>query len=82
MFYIRSELKCKSQENTACVFLMWTILPMEMDVTLKKLVKIGRLYRKPLTNMVSISTDFGYDGQIICDHGSIRLARCQAKLCL
>ena len=34
---IRSELKWKPHEKAACVFLMWTILQMEMESDLKKM---------------------------------------------
>ena len=33
--YIRSDLKCTPHENLACVFLIWTILQMEIDCDFK-----------------------------------------------
>ena len=41
-YCIRSELKYKSHENLACVFLMWIILPMEMDSNFKKKMSKGQ----------------------------------------
>ena len=35
--FMRSELKLNPHENTACVFLTWTSLQMEMVVTLKNI---------------------------------------------
>ena len=35
-FFIRSELKYKSHEKIACVFLTWIIQKMEMDSDFKK----------------------------------------------
>ena len=34
--YIRSELKGTSEENIVCMFLIWTILQMEMGSAFKK----------------------------------------------
>ena len=54
-------------------------------------------YRKPLINTVSNSTDFAYQGQIICDQGSIitgpnfgyhgkkicdRISECKKRSCM
>ena len=39
---MRSELKWKPHENTACVFLTWTILQMEKDSGFKKRLSRGR----------------------------------------
>ena len=36
-FFIRSELKLKPRENTVCLFLMWTIFPIELDINFKKI---------------------------------------------
>ena len=36
MLYMTSELKCGPDESTACVFLTWTILQMEIDSNFKK----------------------------------------------
>ena len=40
-FFIRSELKCKLYESTACVSLTWMSSKMEMDSDLKVGVDIG-----------------------------------------
>ena len=54
-----SELKGKRHENTACVFLTWTILHMEINNDFKKMSRgwQGRFYppslcRKPLANLI------------------------------
>ena len=48
--FIRPVLKRKLHENTVCVFLMWTIFPMEMDSIFKK-KSVGVL--GPLWNLSS-----------------------------
>ena len=59
MLYIRSELKCKPHENTACVFLTWTILPIEIDSNFKKMSKgwSGEFYSSLPKNQVQVGRD-------------------------
>ena len=47
--YIRAELKYKQHENTACEFLTWTILQMEMDCDFKKISREARGILSPPT---------------------------------
>ena len=53
--HIRSELKSKPHQNTACVFLTWTILQTEMDGDFR-----GIAYKKTAKSHVFLLMKISY----------------------
>ena len=63
---IRSEQKFKPPENAARVFLMWTILQMQMNSDFKKTEKgPARVYLIPLTEGVYPPAPYAADPMVI-----------------